>query len=263
MNRFFSAFALLCILLTCACQPAKTENANLTVMAAASLTEPFTALADQYQELHPAVKIVLNFAGSQALANQIVQGAPADVFASANLKYMQQMLDQGFVEPGASHTFAYNALVVVVPKTNPANLATLDDLAGTDLKIVLAAEEVPVGNYTRQFLALADAQLGADYRERFMSNVVSNEDNVKTVLTKVSLGEADAGVVYGSDAASAADTVLTIDIPVALNVRAEYPLAVLKGSANPQEAQAFVDYVLSPDGQIILAQYGFTPASGN
>jgi len=263
MNRFFAAFALLCMLFACACQPAKTENASLTVMAAASLTEPFTALADQYQELHPGVKIVLNFAGSQALANQIVQGAPADVFASANLKYMQQMLDQGFVEPDGSRTFAYNELVVVVPKTNPAHLSTLADLAGTDLKIVLAAEEVPVGSYTRQFLDLADAQLGADYRARFMKNVVSYEDNVKSVLTKVSLGEADAGVVYGSDAASAADTVLTIAIPVELNVRAEYPLAVLKDSANPRVAAAFVDYILSPNGQTLLARYGFTPAITN
>ena len=262
MNRFFSAFALLCILLTCACQPAKSENATLTVMAAASLTEPFTALADQYQQLHPGVKIVLNFAGSQALANQIIQGAPGDVFASANLKYMQQMVDQGFVGQDSADTFAYNELVVVVPKSNPAHLATLADLADTDLKIVLAAEEVPVGSYTRQFLALADAQFGADYQARFMKNVVSNEDNVKSVLTKVSLGEADAGVVYGSDAASAADTVLTIAIPPALNVRAEYPLAVLKESTNPQAARAFVDYILSPDGQSLLAQYGFTPAVG-
>ena len=160
-----------------------------------------------------------------------------------------------------SRTFAYNELVVVVPKSNPAHLSTLEDLAGTDLKIVLAAEEVPVGSYTRQFLALADAQFGADYQARFMKNVVSNEDNVKSVLTKVSLGEADAGVVYGSDAAGAADTVLTIAIPPEMNVRAEYPLAVLKESTNPQAARAFVDYILSPDGQSLLAQYGFTPAS--
>lgn len=263
MNRFFAGVLLLSLLLACACQPVKTENGTITVMAAASLTEPFTALADRYQALHPGLQIVLNFAGSQALANQIIQGAPGDIFASANLKYMQQMQDQGFVAPDSARIFAYNELVVVVPKSNPAHLSTLDDLAGTNLKIVLAAEEVPVGSYTRQFLALADAQLGADYRARFMKNVVSNEDNVKSVLTKVSLGEADAGLVYGSDAAGAAGSVLTIAIPPELNVRAEYPLAVLKESTNPQAARAFVEYILSAEGQTILADYGFTPAITN
>jgi molybdate transport system substrate-binding protein len=263
MNRFFAGVLLLSLLLACACQPAKTENGTIMVMAAASLTEPFTALADRYQELHPGLKIVLNFAGSQALANQIVQGAPGDIFASANLKYMQQMQDQGFVAPDSSRIFAYNELVVVIPKSNPANLSTLADLAGTALKIVLAAEEVPVGSYTRQFLSLADAQLRADYRARFMKNVVSNEDNVKSVLTKVSLGEADAGIVYSSDAVGAAGSVLTITIPSELNVRAEYPLAVLKESANPRAAADFVDYILSSDGQAVLAQFGFTSAITN
>ncbi len=248
-------FLVCSLLLLTACSP--SQPTSITVMAAASLTESFTRLGEVYQEAHPGTEVVFNFAGSQALANQISQGAPADVFASANLKYMTQMEEEGFVTPGVSSLFAKNALVVIVPKDNPAGIHELSDLTQTGLKIVFAAEEVPAGNYTRQFLTLADAAYGNGYQDQVLQNVVSNEDNVKAVLTKVSLGEADAGIVYGTDAASANGEVLVIEIPQEINVIAEYPLAVLNESGNSKAAQGFVDFVLSTEGQEILTAFGF------
>ncbi len=205
---------------------------------------------------------MFNFAGSNALATQIAEGAPADVFASANNAQMTAAVETGRVDAGAPAQFVTNRLVVVVPADNPAGIERLQDLAGDDVLLVLAAEEVPVGGYSLEFVdkASTDPEFGAAFRDDVLANVVSYEENVRSVLNKVVLGEADAGIVYTSDAAGI-DGISQLDIPDALNVLAQYPIAALNDSANGGTAAAFVDYVLSADGQAILAKYGFGPAS--
>ena len=203
-----------------------------------------------------------NFAGSQQLAQQINEGAPADVFASANKKQMGAMIDAGSVISGTEQIFARNRLVVIYPKDNPAGLKDLNDLANPGLKLVLAAKEVPVGQYTLDFLdkAAADPALGTTFKDDVLKNVVSYEDNVKIVLTKVALDEADAGIVYLSDISGAdAAEVGQIEIPDALNVIAVYPIAPVKESKHAELAQAFIDLVLSQEGQDVLARYNFIP----
>lgn len=238
-------------------------NTTLTVMAAASLTESFTELETKFEADHPGVKVAFNFAGSQQLADQINNGAPADVFASASKKYMDNMVTAGKVDAESVSPFARNRLVVIYPTENPGGIKELKDLAKPGLKIVLAAKEVPVGQYALTFLdnAVKDGSYGASYKDDMLKNVVSYEDNVKSVLSKVSLNEADAGIVYVSDITPEAATKVTqLAIPDSINSIASYPIAVIKDSASPDLAKAFVDLVLSADGQAVLASYGFMPA---
>ena len=236
---------------------------TVTVFAAASLTEAFTEIGQQFEAGHPGVKILFDFAGSQALSAQLGEGAPADVFASANTKEMDNALAAGRVAGGGQNTFARNKLVVIYPTDNPAGLAKLQNLAKPGLKLVLAAAEVPVGKYSLEFLdkASQDAAFGSTFKDDVLKNVVSYEDTVKSVLTKVALGEADAGIVYLTDVSlDNAGRVGRLDIPDALNAIATYPIASVSDATQPEMAQAFVDLVLSDQGQAILAKYGFLPA---
>jgi molybdate transport system substrate-binding protein len=240
------------------------EERTLTVMAAASLTESYTEIGALFESQNPGVTVTFNFAGTQALVEQLTQGAEADVFASANTKYMNAAVDAGLVAADTAQTFAYNKLVVIYPKDNPAGIAELKDLAKSGLKLDLADSSVPVGQYSLDFLdkAAADAAYGTAYKDAVLSNVVSYEENVKAVVTKVSLGEADAGIVYLTDVtADAAESVSKLDIPDELNTIATYPVAPLTASKNADLAQAFVNLVLSSEGQTILAKYGFVPAT--
>jgi molybdate transport system substrate-binding protein len=235
---------------------------TITVLAAASLTESFRELGAQFEASHPNVKVEFSFASSVQLAQQLGQGAPADVFASASNTYMKTAIDNGRVRQNAEKTFVNNRLVVIVPKANPGGLKELKDLATPGLKLDLAAKEVPVGQYSLNFLDKADKEgsMGVDYEASVLKNVVSYEDNVKAILAKVSLGEADAGIVYTSDvSASAAQKVTQITIPDNLNVIASYPIAPIQDSQHPELAQAFIDLVLSAQGQAVLAKYGFIP----
>lgn len=236
---------------------------TLTVFAAASLQAAFTKIGTQFHAAHSNVTTTFNFAGSDALATQINQGAPADAFASANGAQMDVVVKAGSVDGTQAKTFAHNRLVVVIPKNNPGQISTLQDLAKSGKKVVLAAKTVPVGGYALTFLtkASADPSYGASYKANVLKNVVSYEADVKSVLAKVSLGEADAGVVYITDAKTKADSTATIDIPDALNSIATYPMGVVKASRNASVAQQFVDYVAGPDGQAVLAQYGFVAGS--
>lgn len=251
---------LVCALLAACGQPAQT----LTVFAAASLTEAFTALGKNFEAAHLGTVVTLNFAGSQQLAQQIAQGAPADVFASANTKQMNAVIETGQVAADAPRTFARNRLVVVAPKDNPARIRTLKDLAKPGIKLILATPAVPVGGYALAFLAKA-SQL-PDYTEAYsptvLQNVVSYEQNVKAVLSKVVLGEADAGIVYTSDIALDADKITQVAIPDELNTLATYPIAPIRASQNPALAQRFISYVLSDAGQQILEKYGFIAVQG-
>jgi molybdate transport system substrate-binding protein len=249
---------LLLALLLVGCASSELSSARtLHVFAAASLTDAFTELGEKFEAANPGVRVAFNFAGSQALRTQIEEGAPADVFASANKTEIDVLVASAHVAPSTPQVFLNNKLVVILPENNPAALEKLADLAKPGTKLVIAAEEVPVGKYTRQALDQMNGQLGSDFKDKVLGNVVSNEDNVRQVVAKVQLGEADAGIVYTSDAAAAPE-LQTIEIPAELNVIAEYPIATLTRSANPELANAFVAYVLSEQGQAILQKWGFT-----
>lgn len=240
--------------------PTQPPAVTLNVFAASSLTAAFGDIGKAFQAAHPGVSVTFNFAGSQQLATQINAAAPVDVFASANQAQMDVVTKAGRIDPSASKPFVKNLLVVIFPKANPAGIQTLQDLAKPGIKLVLADKSVPVGQYALNFLdnAVKDGSFGATYKDDVLKNVVSYELDVKSVLTKVELGAADAGIVYTTDAAT--DTTGQtgqLAIPDSLNVIAVYPIAVVKDSPNLSLAQAFVDYVLSPDGQAILTKYGF------
>lgn len=238
--------------------PMIEEPRTLTIFAAASLTDAFTEIGESFEAANPGVYITFSFAGSQALSTQISEGAPADVFASANITQMDVVVAGGFVAPDAPQMFLTNELVIIVPEDNPARVNSVEDLAGPGLKLVLSADEVPVGRYTREAFDLMNSRYGSNFKDNVLANVVSNEDNVKQVVAKVQLGEADAGIVYASDAVAAPE-LPTVDIPGELNVIAEYPIAALTESAQPELAKAFVEYVLSPEGQVVLQSWGFGP----
>jgi molybdate transport system substrate-binding protein len=242
---------------------APLEPANLTVFAAASLTDAFNEIGQNFSAEHPGVTITFNFAGSQQLAQQLAQGAPADLFASANRRQMEMaILEAQRVISGTEQTFVHNRLVVIYPADNPAGITQLQDLAKPGVKLILAAQEVPVGQYSLDFLgkAVQDLAFGATFKDDVLKNVVSYEENVRSVLTKVALGEGDAGIVYTSDiSGDGADQVGRMDIPDALNTIASYPIAIVNDSAYPAQAQALMDYILSPAAQAVLANYGFIP----
>jgi molybdate transport system substrate-binding protein len=257
MKKLLSLILLLGMWLM-GCKPSVSQSQTLTVFAASSLTDAFTEIGANFETANPGVTVIFNFAGSQALRNQIEEGAPADVFASASGREMDTAVAGKFIAEGTPQIFLNNKLVIILPADNPAGLEKLEDLANLGIKIVLAAEEVPVGNYARQALELMNASFGADFKDKVLANIVSNEDNVKQVVSKVQLGEADAGIAYVSDIAASSDLKI-IEIPTELNVIAKYPIAPLAASENGEWAQAFVDYVLSSEGQAILQKWGFAP----
>lgn len=221
------------------------DDADLQVYAAASLAEAFEALVDEFEATRPAIAVSLNLAGSQTLATQILAGAPADVFAPADQFQMQRVLDE--IEPGhGPWTFATNSLAIAVEKGNPEGVAGLEDLEREDLTVVLAAPEVPAGRYTTEILG----------RARVTVSAASLEPDVRSVLAKVSLGEADVGIVYRSDLLAAREEVDGVGIPPEMNVVAEYPIIALDG-ASPEAAVEFVEFVRSDTGQRLLVAAGF------
>ncbi|MBW7958324.1 MAG: molybdate ABC transporter substrate-binding protein [Candidatus Promineofilum sp.] len=260
-RRLVLAIFLMAIALSgCGRRTAQIKGLTLTVFAAASLTDAFTEIGGQFDAANPGVTTAFNFAGSNQLATQIDEGAPADVFASANHAQMDVVVASGMVDANAPVVFVTNRLVVVIPADNPGQIESLQDLAKPGILLVLAAEEVPVGRYSLEFLdkASVDPAFGSSFRGGVLANVASYEKNVRTVLNKVALGEADAGIVYTSDLVGV-DGVASLEIPDALNLLAEYPIAALKDSPNPTVAAAFVEFVLSETGQAVLADYGFEP----
>lgn len=218
-------------------------RANLTVLAAASLTDVFKTAGAAYEKSHPGTKLTFSFAGSQELVAQVSQGSPADVLVTADTKSM----DKVKADTGTPAIIAKNRLVIATGKGNPFKVDELKDLADTKLKVVLAAPEVPAGKYSKKVL---DAQ-------KITVKPVSQEPNVRAVLSKVELGEADAGLVYKTDAESAEDKVDAVEIPDAQNAIAQYPAAALKDSKNAEAAAAFVAWLSSPEGQKILQDAGF------
>ena len=231
------------------------KEVTLTVFAAASLTDPFTEIAESFETLHPGVHVRLHFAGSQQLAQQLAHGAPADVFASANEPQMHVAIRSGRVQAEALNSFARNHLAVIIPHGNPASLKSLSDLARPNVLMVLADERVPVGNYSQVLLDNLSQTLGSSYKVDVLDNVVSYEQNVRAVLTKVTLGEADAGIVYASDIKNL-KAVTSLHIPSHLNTEVNYLMAPLSDSQNHDLSSAFTQFVHSLQGKTILAKYG-------
>jgi molybdate transport system substrate-binding protein len=243
-------------LLTAGAVRAEAPRRELTVFEAASLKDVFARLAKRFEAENPGVTVVANAAGSQELRAQIEHGAAADVFASADRKHMDALVGAGLVS--ATAMFACNEPVVVVRAGLAPPLATFTDLPRAE-RIVVGALEVPIGRYTRQILDKAGAKLGADFSQRVEARVVSRELNVRQVLAKVVLGEADAGFVYRSDALVAGAKVRVVEIPPELNVTAEYPIAALAAAPHADLARRFVALVRSPAGVATLREAGFVP----
>jgi molybdate transport system substrate-binding protein len=221
---------------------------EVIVFAAASLTNAFNEIGAHLKEQNPAAKVTFNFAGSQQLTAQILEGASPDVYASASGEQMKKVADAGKLA-GDARTFATNLLAIAVEKGNPKHVAGLADLAKPGLVVVLAAEEVPAGKYARQALTKANVTV----------KPASLDLDVRAVLSKVSLGEADAGIVYKSDIVAAGDKVEGVAVAAEHNVTATYPVAILKAAPNAAGANAFVALLTSPYGREVLAKYGFLP----
>ncbi|TDC57977.1 molybdate ABC transporter substrate-binding protein [Micromonospora sp. KC207] len=234
-------------------QPAPGEGGDgvrgpITVFAAASLTEAFTRLGDEFEAAHPGTTVTFSFAGSSALATQVNQGAPAAAFAAASPATMRTVTDAGNAAD-APVTFARNQLVIAVPKGNPRGVAGLADLTRPGAKVALCAEQVPCGAAARTALDAAGVPL----------TPVTLEPDVKGALAKVRLGEVDAALVYRTDVTAAAAEVDAVEFPESAGAVNEYPIVVLRRAANPAAARAFVGYVLSDRGRAALAAAGFQP----
>jgi molybdate transport system substrate-binding protein len=247
LKRFLVLASLL--LTACGGSPAAAPTAGpvsgqLTVLAAASLTDAFKDEGKAFEKAHPGTNVQFSFGGSSGLATQIQQGAPADIFASAD----QANLDKVRARvAGAQKVFAANRLQIAVAPGNPKRIGSLADLARPGLVVVLCAPQVPCGTYALE----AFKKAGVAVTPR------SQETDVRAVLTKIATGEADAGIVYATDVKSGGGSVQGVDIPDVQNVVAGYPVAVLEGAPNPRAAQAFTDFLVSPGGQAILTRYGF------
>jgi len=238
------------------------DNRTLTVFAAASLTDAFEEIALAFEADNPGVEVVFNFTGSSDLATQLSEGAPADVFASANTRQLLNAREAGRIT-GQVRIFARNHLVLIVPADNPAAVQGLADLANDGVLLVIAAPDVPVRDYTDTMLErlAADPGYGEAYRDAVLANVVSEEQNVRQVSAKVALGEADAGIVYASDVTpDLVDDVIVFPIEDAFNTIAIYPMAVTNDAAEPELAQAFINAVFACEGQAVLVKWGFISA---
>ncbi|MBV8713467.1 MAG: molybdate ABC transporter substrate-binding protein [Chloroflexi bacterium] len=235
-------------------------SGEIVVFAASSLTDVFQDMATAFQQANPNAKLTFNFGASSQLATQLGQGASADVFASADTVQMDNAKKSGAVT-GQDRVFAGNRLVLITPKDNPAHITGVKDLANDGVKFVTAQPSVPIGTYTAQMLdkANADPAYGAGFKDKVAANTVSQEDNVRQVVSKVQLGEADAAIVYSTDPTpQVRDQLNIIQVPDPLQTLASYPIAVAKGN-NSTGGEAFVSYVLGPDGQATLAKWGFLP----
>ena len=281
VGRYIAVTLALAAVLACSAGSSSGSAKNLTIFAAASLNEAFTEVAAAFEQVNPGISVDLNFAGSQLLRVQLEHGAGADVFASADQRHMDLAIESGLVS-GEAIIFASNTLVIIVPKadakyltdskgtrardSNPGTseagplIGSSTDLARKGVKLALAQPEVPAGSYARVVIQRMgqDPRFGADHAEKVLANVVSEEPNVRRVLQKVALGEVDAGIVYYSDA-KVARNISVIPIPNEANVVASYTFALLRDSDQMEVAEAFIKFVLSPDGQAILGEHGFSP----
>ena len=228
------------------------SGGKLVVFAASSLIDAFPSIATSYQQQHRGWKVDFEFLGSDQLAAQIEQGDVADVFAAASTKYAEQLQGENLL--GKTTTFATNTLVLATPADNPAGITSVSDIGNA--KLVVGDPSVPIGAYT---LTVLD-NLGV---KPSSLNIVSQEAKVTDIVTKLELGEADAGFIYTSDASTAGDTLKTFQLPAFAQATAIYPIGIVTGSKNPKAAQQWIDLVMNPQGQQVLESDGFGPAPSN
>jgi molybdate transport system substrate-binding protein len=265
MSRRVVAFLAGSVLLLAGCSSvgastaAPSASTALTIFGAASLAGALEQAKAAYEAANPGTTLTISTDSSAALATQIEQGAPADVFLAADTANPKKLVDAGLAA-GEPVTFARNELTIIVPADDPAGIESPADLAREGVTIIAAGEEVPITKYATQLVEnlAKEAEYPADFVERYLTNVASREDNVKAVVGKIELGEGDAGIVYVTDAA-ASDKVTTIPIPTAANVPATYDGVVVKGSDDVEAATAFLEWFAGPDGQAILGELGFLP----
>jgi molybdate transport system substrate-binding protein len=234
---------------------------EIVVFAASSLTDAFNEIGERFKATHPGVTVAFNFGASTQLVAQLDQGARADVFASADQVQMDRAKTARRID-GADPVFATNRLVVIAPAANPGGLWAPLDLSRPGIKLVTSQPDVPIGVYTQSMLdrMSQSPSFGADFKDRVNANVVSSEANVRQIVAKVQLGEADSGVVYRSDVTpQVAPQLMVIDVPDEFNTLASYPIAIVSDAPNQAGAAAFLAFVLSPSGQEILARWNFVP----
>ena len=241
--------------------PSAGARGELTIYAAASLKGALDQAIVAYESANPDVSLTISTDSSSALETQIEQGAPADVFLSADAANPRKLVDAGLAD-GAPVTFARNELTIVVPAGNPAGITSPADLARAGVKIVAAGDSVPITRYATQLVQNLSREAGypAGFASEYAANVVSKEDNARALIAKIELGEGDAGIVYATDAKASAK-VATIQVPDAANVPATYDGVVVKASGHAAAARAFLDWFAGPAGQAILAALGFLPPS--
>lgn len=235
------------------------SSEEIVVFCAASLTGAFGEIGELYEE-ETGVDVILNFDNSQALRTKVEQGARADVFVSANRKQMDALMEEGLMDNGSVSIFIENKMVVIMPKANPADISSLSDLAEPGVTIIMGVQEAPFGSYTLQVLdnLANDSAYGPGYRDAVGKNVVSHETAVSQLVSKIALGEADAGFAYQSDISpKLSGQVSRVVIPDQYNVVAEYPIGRLLEAENPGDASNFIEFVISPEGQAVLENYGF------
>jgi len=261
MNEKNAILALLAALVLATTTGLSQESDQLTVFCGAGLTGAFSEIGQLYEN-SSELAVNFNFDGVPALRAQIEQGAYADVLVSANLKHMNALKAENYIDNSTVEIFAKNKVAVIVPNDNPANISNLTDLAKPGTKILIGTKDLPAGDYALQVLdKLAnDSRYGAAYKDAVMANVVSEETTVNRIVSKVALGEVDAGFAFISDVSpDMVGKVARIAVPDEYNVVGEFPIGMLKQSEHPQEAQSFMDLVMSEEGQAILNKYGFIP----
>lgn len=234
---------------------------TVIVSAAASLKDSFIEAGHEFERNHPGTKVVFNFSSSNQLAGQIEQGAPVDVFASADLSHIKRLTNKSLVADYA--LLAKNKLTLIVSKKTKIKIDTIGDLSNKGLRLIMTAKQVPIASYTRQFLKSVDQAglYGADYGSRVLANTISEEPDVRMAVMKVAMGDGDAGIVYVSDVTGdMKNKVKIIPIEDQFNVVAEYGLALIKNSANSETAKALYNYLLSPNGQAVIVKTGLLPA---
>jgi len=245
------------VLSACSSSSNSSSSNKLTVFAAASLTKVFPEIGAKFSQAHPGTTFKYSFGGTDTLAAQIQQGAPADVFAGASTKYGDELSSKGLID--TPQNFCTNTLVVVVPASNPAKIKSPKDLSQSGIKLVIGDASVPIGSYTREVLTNLDSIYGSGYSDKVLANVVSEEPDVTSIISKVEAGEADAGFVYITDALAAGSQVKAIMLPTAAQATAVYPIATVKSSKEATLAQQFVEFVLAPQAQSMLKEAGFGP----
>jgi molybdate transport system substrate-binding protein len=240
--------------------PSTAAPASLTIYGASSLNAVLASVKTAYEAANPGTTLTISTDSSTALETKIEQGAPVDVFLSADTANPQKLVNKGLAAGGLTK-FAGNLLTVIVPAGNPAGIQTPADLAKSGVKVIAAGDTVPITKYANQLVANLAKQPGypADFVAKYTANIVSKQDNVAAVVSQIALGEGDAGIVYATDAKTSTQ-VMTVPVPAAANVPATYAGVVVKASANVDAAQAFLAWLAGPDGQAILASFGFLPA---